>query len=202
MARLVFNCNHCGQRLSAGALTPGDAMTCPNCRTEQPVPRADTSALASAPAPDPVAAPPAPVDMPYAGLWPRALAWSLDLIVLSCVGGLVGVLVGPVAAVPLEAGPNDPKMVLLQVIGTLINWIYFAGMESSRWQATLGKTAVGIRVTDMHGKRVTFVRASARHFTKILSVLTLGIGFLMIALTQRRQALHDMVAGCLVVRSR
>jgi uncharacterized RDD family membrane protein YckC len=86
--------------------------------------------------------------------------------------------------------------ILLVVV---LEWLYFALMESSNKQATLGKLALGIIVTDMDGKRLTFGRATGRYFGKILSSLILNIGFLMAAFTEKKQALHDMIASCVVV---
>ena len=87
-------------------------------------------------------------------------------------------------------------------LSTLLNlgiaWLYFAIMESSPTQATLGKMAIGIVVTDMSGNRVSFGRATGRHFAKIVSGIILGIGFLMIAFTERKQGLHDIMADTLV----
>ena len=76
-----------------------------------------------------------------------------------------------------------------------------SSMESSRRQATLGKMALGIRVTDLDGRRVSFARASGRWFGKILSSLIFGIGYLMVAFTEKKQGLHDMIAGTRVMRS-
>jgi uncharacterized RDD family membrane protein YckC len=81
-----------------------------------------------------------------------------------------------------------------------LSWIYYASMESSTWQATLGKKILGLKVTDLAGNRITFARASGRFFGKILSGMILGIGFLMAGFTARKQALHDILAGCLVLR--
>ena len=81
----------------------------------------------------------------------------------------------------------------------VIGWLYFALMESSTKQATVGKMVLGIVVTDLDGNRISFIKATGRHFGKILSVLTLGIGFLMIAFTEKRQGLHDRLAGTLVL---
>jgi uncharacterized RDD family membrane protein YckC len=75
-------------------------------------------------------------------------------------------------------------------------------MESSAKGGTLGKMAIGIMVTDMTGNRISFGRATGRYFAKILSQMILMIGFLMAGFTQQKQALHDILAGCLVVRSR
>ena len=83
----------------------------------------------------------------------------------------------------------------------LLTWLYYAIMESSSKQATVGKMALGIVVTDLNGKRVSFGRATGRHFGKILSGLILGFGFIMAAFTEKGQALHDIIAGCLVLRT-
>ena len=78
--------------------------------------------------------------------------------------------------------------------------MYYAGMESSPLRATVGKLAVGIYVTDLQGQRVSFGRAAGRFFGKILSGMLLGIGYLMAAFTERKQALHDSMSECLVLR--
>lgn len=86
------------------------------------------------------------------------------------------------------------------VFGFLLKWLYFTLLESSASQATLGKAVIGIRVTDMQGRRISLLKANARYWAKILSAITLGFGYLMAGFTKRKQALHDMVAGTLVVR--
>jgi uncharacterized RDD family membrane protein YckC len=95
-----------------------------------------------------------------------------------------------------------PPQILLSVIifFILVPWIYFAYLESSRNQASLGKMAIGAAVTDMQGTRITFSRATLRFFGKYLCVFTLFIGFLIIAFTAYRQGLHDKIAGTLVFR--
>jgi Tfp pilus assembly major pilin PilA len=89
---------------------------------------------------------------------------------------------------------------ILNAIVVLGGWLYYAAMESSSAQATLGKLALGVKVTDLTGNRIGFGRATGRYFAKIISGLALGIGYVMVAFTQRRQGLHDMIAGTLVVR--
>jgi uncharacterized RDD family membrane protein YckC len=81
----------------------------------------------------------------------------------------------------------------------IMQWLYYALMESSAKQATLGKLALGIVVTDLSGKRITFGRATGRYFGKILSGMIMCIGYIMAGFTERKQALHDIMAGCLVV---
>ena len=85
-----------------------------------------------------------------------------------------------------------------RLITSILTWFYYAGMESSSRQATIGKSIMGIYVTDLDGQRISFLRATGRYFAKILSALILMIGFIMAAFTARKQALHDMIAGTLV----
>jgi uncharacterized RDD family membrane protein YckC len=80
----------------------------------------------------------------------------------------------------------------------LIPWIYFAYFYSSKNQGTLGNMAVGVAVTDMQGNRITFGRATLRFFAMYLCLLTLLVGFLIIAFTGYKQGLHDKIAGTLV----
>ena len=88
----------------------------------------------------------------------------------------------------------------ITIIRTILHWLYFALMESSTWQGTLGKKALGLEVTDLEGRRISFGRATGRFFAKIISALILWIGFIMAGFTEKKQALHDMIAGTLVIR--
>ena len=82
----------------------------------------------------------------------------------------------------------------------VIRVLYGAFMESSNLQATVGKLAVGIKVTTTEGEKLTFVKALLRHIGKIISGLIIFIGYIMAAFTEKRQALHDFIAGSLVVK--
>jgi uncharacterized RDD family membrane protein YckC len=105
-------------------------------------------------------------------------------------------------------GPNAvfPAMLVFSiatfvVVVLVLSWLYFAGMESSEHQGTLGKMALGLVVTDMNGLRISFARASGRFFAKIITGLVpLYIGYIMAGFTEKKQALHDMIASCLVLR--
>ena len=155
----------------------------------------------------------------YAGFWKRAGAYILDAIILYIPNMLITKMMGGDAAQEtlkqaLLAAPGDPSAMMAAyehfystmgvaiVITTLVAWLYFAFCESSAWQATLGKLALGIRVTDLLGKRISFPRALGRYPAKFLSAIILGIGFLMVAWTQRKQGLHDMIVGTLVLNGR
>jgi uncharacterized RDD family membrane protein YckC len=152
----------------------------------------------------------------YAGFWLRVLAHCIDTIILGVfavpivIGGAMALGIGGmIANLPRNQDPFINGMppafalfiafcIFLGVFGT---WLYFALLESSEWQGTAGKKALGLIVTDMAGQRVTFLRATGRHFGKIVtSFIPLGIGYAMAGFTQKRQALHDMIASCLVLR--
>jgi hypothetical protein len=90
---------------------------------------------------------------------------------------------------------------MAQLAAIAIWWLYYSLMESSTWQATLGKKALGIVVVDSNGNRLTWGRATGRHFGKIISAIPMSIGFLLAAFTLRKQALHDMMAGTFVVNT-
>ena len=142
----------------------------------------------------------------YGGFWIRFVAAILDGILVQVVvvpfgalmGGAIGVA-GVATRMPGE-GTRLVSVIVGTVLGLLGSWIYEAAMESSSLQATLGKMALGLRVVDLQGQRISFGRASGRYFGRILSALILFIGFIMAAFTERKQALHDLIAGTLVVR--
>ncbi len=143
----------------------------------------------------------------YAGFWLRVAAYVLDTLlmcavvfVLSFGVGLVsGLVVGGADQGALQSVVLIAQFITLMLIVVLC-WLYFALMESSTRQATLGKLALGLSVTDRQGQRISFGRATGRFFGKVISGLTFYIGFMMAGWTQRKQALHDIIADTLVVR--
>jgi uncharacterized RDD family membrane protein YckC len=140
----------------------------------------------------------------HAGFWRRVLAWLIDALILSPVFAVLYFSVAGSAAVPLAMQPDGlvPFRVLpsLWLVGILVPWLYYALCECSAWQATPGKLALGLHVTDECGRRIGFGRASGRFFGKFLSGFILDIGYLLAGWTERKQALHDLMAGCCVVR--
>jgi uncharacterized RDD family membrane protein YckC len=166
----------------------------------------------------PVYAPPAQPSWPvpaarivaYAGFWLRFVAWIIDRIVLQFAGGILTLpLAGSIGIRELmRTHPSTPED-FIPLIATMrkffliilvLEWLYYALLESSVWQATLGKKALGLEVTDLVGVRITFGRATGRYFARYISFFTLGIGYLMAGFTEKKQALHDMIAGTLVIR--
>lgn len=130
----------------------------------------------------------------YAGFWRRLLAYLIDGVFLA------GIELAMYRAVYLVA-PNDfQALANVGPVAAAIVWAYFALMESSPAQGTLGKMALNLFVADTHGDPITFRRAIIRNLFKYLSSLLLLIGWVMAAFTPRKQALHDVLAGTLVLR--
>ena len=135
----------------------------------------------------------------YSGFWRRFAAYLIDMVLVSLVILILSAAMGFSVGI---GGVGGPGMSLLGVlIAIAAPWLYWAGMESSKHQATIGKMAMGMAVTDQFQNRLTFLRATARYYGKILSGMTLLVGFIMAGFTQRKQALHDMLAGTLVVNA-
>lgn len=189
-------CSKCGANI------PDAATFCSACG--QP-----TGGLPAPPAPPVSSAVARPV-VQYAGFWLRFVAWIIDRIILQVVSWIV--LLPFLASLGIEGffrgrPPRPEEMFPLfghifrfVLIFLAISWLYYALLENSTWQATLGKKALGLEVTDLAGRRVSFGRATGRYFGKIISGLILWIGYIMAGFTERKQALHDILAGCLVIR--
>jgi len=133
----------------------------------------------------------------YAGFWKRFGAAIIDGFILMAAGFIIGGFIGFVYG--FTTGTSEGAGTLGNIVGIIIGWLYFAIMESSSKQGTLGKMALGIKVTDLSGNAISFGKATGRHFGKIISTIILLVGYLMVAFTAKKQGLHDMMAGCLVV---
>jgi uncharacterized RDD family membrane protein YckC len=179
-----------GPLWSAPQEAPVSEGVAPEAPSQAAIPPPTTYAPAYRPAP-------APKVVRYAGFWRRFLAYILDIVAISCVQGIL-TLLGILPELP--AVPSPQQALKLYAVAIPCAWLYYALMEASPWQATLGKRALDLSVTDLAGIRVSFVRASGRFFGKLLSGIILGIGFLMAAFTEKKQALHDIISGCLVIR--
>lgn len=192
-------CSSCGAPVSNGRDAPGTATT-PSAANSWP--------LAALPA-EPFAA---GAVLVYGGFWRRLWSYLIDRFIL----GIAFMPVGFMVFVPMLAtGSIDwtdadlPAEAITAFVGATLtvaflallgSWFYYAFMQSSSRQATLGQLALGLRVTDLEGRRISFARASGRHFATVLTGLTFGIGYVMVLFTTRKQTLHDLVAGTVVVR--
>jgi uncharacterized RDD family membrane protein YckC len=208
----VMYCSKCG------ANVPEGVAFCPACgqpiaggaATLQP-PAAVSPTYAPPPPPPTWQAPVAAPTVGYAGFWLRFVALIIDFIIIYCVRALIllpfgigmgmrGMFHGAQPQTPADFVPFFATIIRIAIISTILQWLYFSLMESSAWQATLGKKALGLTVTDLEGRRISFGRATGRYFAKIISSLILFIGYIMAGFTEKKQALHDMIAGTLVLR--
>jgi uncharacterized RDD family membrane protein YckC len=142
----------------------------------------------------------------YGGFWIRFVAYVIDAILLNIAFGIIGAIVG-ISIFPADPANIDPAVFIsemgsFQFVALIVTWLYFALMESSPRGATVGKMVLGLRVVDEQGNRISFMRATGRFFAKIVSGIILFIGFLMIAFTDRKRGLHDIMAGTLVIKVR
>jgi uncharacterized RDD family membrane protein YckC len=208
-------CSRCGMGVEEGN------RFCQACGQE-----VGTAVIASpvteSPPPPPIAVSPAyAAPIPYAGFWLRFVAsfvdglilcipfWIVVVVLISVFGGF-GVLIH---RIPRDSHPADPREVMALMapfflafflgwlVFIILQWLYFAAMESSPRQATFGKSVMSLRVTDSEGQRISFGHATGRFFAKLVSgMVPLGIGYIMAGFTERKQALHDLIAGTLVFR--
>jgi uncharacterized RDD family membrane protein YckC len=183
-------CSACGQAFSSTVALPRTPMM--NLPTAAAVPRVE-----------------------YGGFWLRFIAYLIDGVVMSL--GVILVLIPLIfltglGALLSEIHPQEELsdagifliigvIFLLATVSLAVTWLYHALMESSEWQATVGKKALGLVVTDMAGRRISFGRATGRHFAKIVTnMVPAFIGYIMAGFTEKKQALHDMIADCLILR--
>jgi uncharacterized RDD family membrane protein YckC len=199
-------CQKCGQPIATGI------QYCPSCGTDvsgqtappkSEVTPADLVRPAATASATPVAA--AAASSEYAGFGLRLGAVLID--------GAIGWVVSLAIQIPLGLGMGlsdfqntDNIFAMAGIFGFAIiasfgfSWLYEALLTSSSWQATVGKKALGIIVTDENGGRISFLRATGRHFAKMLSGMLLFVGYFIQPFTPKRQALHDILAGTLVLK--
>jgi uncharacterized RDD family membrane protein YckC len=192
-------CAACGAPVATGTAAPGAVL---------PPPAASSGPPAAVPA-EPSVVRAVPV---YGGFWRRFWSYAIDRFILGVVFTPVGFMVLVPMLATQSGGWTDtdlPAETIAALMGTILtvvvlallgSWFYYALLQSSSRQATPGQMALGLRVTDLEGRRISFARASGRHFATVLTGLTFGIGYVMVLFTARKQTLHDLVAGTLVVR--
>ncbi len=206
-------CSKCGSAITA------DSTFCTACGTPQVRAVVATPAAVTVPPNVGVAGySAARGQLLYGGFWLRFVAYLVDSVVMGIA--VLAIFIPLVAITGAAAhlqglqemqrrGQPDPAAVaaiisvFVTLIGAalLITWLYHAYFESSSWQATPGKRVMNLYVTDLSGQPISFLNATGRHFSKIVTgLIPLFIGYIMAAFTERRQALHDMIAGTLVLR--
>lgn len=202
-------CEQCGTAVAGAAVAAATVPAPPAPAAPPPVEyQAETQAAPSRPAPK--ASPWASQrqaeaaegagNFVYASVIARFGALLIDAIIFSVAWYVAGgLLMRHLYRWAWEI--NLAPATLMQLVLGLLYWLYFAGMESSAGQATIGKRLLKLRVVDLQGQRISFGKATGRYFAKILSALPLCLGFLAAAFSKRRQAWHDKLAGCLVIKN-
>lgn len=213
-------CQKCGANVQATPVTPRQAPTQPYVPPAAPqsfAPPQQPYSPPYVPQQQPFAAAPGypqpgqpawatPANF-YAGFWLRWVAYLIDGLLLGVVCVIIYALLMVATGIGVDGHDINPAgviLVFLVVLATIVGvWLYFAKMESSPRQATLGKSALSLRVTDMNGQRLSFGHASGRFFAKIVTALIpFAIGWIIAGFTEKKQAVHDFIAGTLVVRNR
>ncbi len=193
-----MECRRCGAQVS------DDAAYCSSCG--QPTTDGFKQQTASGTEPQTIPRRQIP-QAPYAGFWLRLIAYVIDLFLLSvAIDIFILNPLMPRAGISPEnpwamLRSNSRQVLAINLLAIMVEWCYFALLESSRWQGSVGKRLLGLYVVDAEGKRISFARASGRFFAMtIFSTLTVGISDVMGAFTPKKQMLHDMLAKCLVLK--
>lgn len=142
----------------------------------------------------------------FAGFWFRTLAVVIDFVLCQVASVILALPLGFALGASMASTSSVSEIEAVAegfgfLLGVLIQWLWFTIPESSKWQATIGKKMVGLKVTDENGERIGFGKANGRYWSKIVSGIILFIGFLMVAFTAKKQGLHDKIAGTLVVKA-
>ena len=212
---IVFCCPACGKRLTLGEMCIGHQVQCPFCNAVFLL----TESLMGHTAPQMVhttgvstlqtqrqqvhhqqAMNAVVLDARPIGFWARVVAATIDSIVTVVASVIVAVAAGFfTAAIGAFVGNAE---LFGQLVVIVTSWLYCALMEASDVQATLGKLVIGAKVVDTNGGKLTFGRATGRHFSKYISSILLCVGYVVAAFDERKRGLHDMIAGTCVVSRR
>jgi uncharacterized RDD family membrane protein YckC len=152
----------------------------------------------------------------YAGFWLRFVALVIDGIIVGVAQSFIIVPILGVFGFNLANNLQDGDMSEAEAIGmvasimatmgttilisSILAMLYYVLMETSKYQATVGKIALGLKVTDLNGEKLDVTKSLIRNLSKIISGLILYIGYIMAGFTDKKQALHDMIASTLVVK--
>jgi uncharacterized RDD family membrane protein YckC len=192
-------CARCGSSVSVAQIGP---VYVP--RTAEPAEETPAPKRFAVPQPHPT----------YAGFWLRAVASLIDRFILSAIFLLIAsfrpamFLIFPDPNTQLHPPSTLQEFLLSAPHPTpagflaflLMMWIYYASFEASSWQATPGKRVLRLYVTDLAGRPITFSRASIHNIGRAISEMTLWVGYIPAGFVEKKQALHDTIAGCLVLR--
>ncbi len=157
----------------------------------------------------------------YAGFWLRFVAYIIDYVILQLLSSFIiipilgalgfGFFAATEGMQAGDIGEEEALAMMVTLFSTLssaalltfiLQILYFAILQSGSRQATLGKMALGLKVTDMNGEKIDFGKAVIRELSKLISYAILLIGYIMAGFTEKKQALHDIIPGTLVVKAK
>lgn len=152
----------------------------------------------------------------YAGFWLRFVAVIIDAIIVGVAQSLIIVPILGVMGFNFATNLQNGDMTEAETVGMIagmmatmgttmlisgiIGIIYYVLMETSKYQGTIGKIALGLKVTDMNGDKLDISKSLIRNLGKIISGIILYVGYMMAGFTEKKQALHDIIANTLVVK--
>lgn len=140
----------------------------------------------------------------FSGFWLRFLAYMIDYVIIFTMSSILFVIIS--MPIPDDAiGPfyilDYALFITKNPLSFFIVWLYNSIMESSKFQGSVGKIITKIKVTDIEYEKIGFWQASGRNFSKFISLLTMGIGFIIAGFSKNKQALHDIMTNCFVIRT-
>jgi uncharacterized RDD family membrane protein YckC len=209
----ILTCENCGKDL------PDGVSFCAHCGT--PLSVAQIGPVHVPPAPSPAEEIPGPqrfalpqLRPTYAGFWLRAVSSLIDRVILSFIFGLISSFRPAVFVIfPDPNSRYSPPATMQEFLMSiphptpagffvllLLMWIYYAAFEASSWQATPGKKLLRLYVADLSGRPITFARATFHNVGRMISEMTFWVGYIPAGFTEKKQALHDIVASCVVLR--
>ncbi len=190
-SRTAKNCSQCGMVYFDDELIQfGDALVCGKCKPLFVQKLREGVTVAG--------------EMVYAGFWIRVGAKIIDVIILYALGFVVSLLGFFITGIPSSGGQIPTRFMAGNILIAMISWviqiaypIYFLG----KYGATLGKMACGLKVVRPDGEKISYARACGRAFAEGVSSLTLGIGYIMVALDEEKKALHDRICDTRVIKA-
>ena len=209
----ILTCGNCGKEL------PDGISVCAHCGTPLSVAQIGPIRVPEARAPAEEIPVPQRFALPqlrptYAGFWLRAVSSAIDRVIFSSIFAVIASFrPGALLIFPDPNTQNVPPATMQEFMKStphptpegffvflLVMWIYYAAFESSAWQATPGKKLLRLYVTDLSGRPITFSRATFHNIGRMISEMTFWIGYIPAGFTEKKQALHDMIARCVVLR--
>ena len=138
---------------------------------------------------------------PYKGFWIRLVAALIDSIVLTIIIIFLAVFSLLVFGATLGEGAGIGMFFLVLILASLATILYKPVMEASDYQGTFGKYALGLKIVDKNGQKISMTSSFVRTILWIIGsqAFLLCLGVIMVGFTEYKQGLHDILADTYVV---